>query len=169
VTQTHPAKIHLIAHSMGNVVLLDALEKIALSSNANATWPLAEIVLHAPDIDRDRFKQLMRATSGLGAKVTLYSSANDKALSFSSWLWGVVGGGGGTPIVVSGVETIDITAAGSSFLGLNHDVYVTNPTIFDDMRRMLERGIHPPNVRTQAFQSVTTDDGGTYWVFGQPH
>jgi esterase/lipase superfamily enzyme/Tfp pilus assembly protein PilF len=167
VTQTHAAKVHLIAHSMGNAVLLDALEKISMSSNANATWPLAEIVLHAPDVDRDRFNQLMKATRVLDAKVTLYSSANDKALSFSSWLWGVVGRAGGTPLVVRGVETIDITAAGSSFLGLNHDVYVTNPAIFDDMRLILERGTHPPDLRSHAFRPVPTDKG-TYWVFGQP-
>jgi esterase/lipase superfamily enzyme/tetratricopeptide (TPR) repeat protein len=168
VVGTGAKRIHLIAHSMGNQVLLDALEKIALSSaGSGRRWPLAEIVMHAPDVDRDRFNQLIKATRHLGMNVTLYASANDKALSVSSWISGLIGRAGALPVIVNGVETIDITAAGSSFLGLNHDVYVTNPKIFDDMRRLLEKGTHPPNVRTPDFRVVPTDKG-TYWVFGAP-
>ena len=68
------------------------------------------------------------------------------------------------PSVFSGIETIDTTAAGSSFLGLNHDLYVTNPVIFNDMRYMLKQGKHPPDQRSGAFQSTATP-AGTLWRY----
>ena len=55
VAETQPSKIHLIAHSMGNVVLLNALEKIKLSQGNQPNLRFAEIILHSPDVDRDRF------------------------------------------------------------------------------------------------------------------
>jgi len=166
VAETKATKIHLIAHSMGNVVLLDALEKIKFSSRDLSRWTFAEIVLHAPDVDKDRFRQLMKSIKGVGRNVTLYASANDWALGISGWVWGLVGRAGGIPSVVAGVETIDVTAAGSSLLGLNHDLYATNPTIFNDMRRLLEVSEHPPDKRSSAFQPTATQDG-TYWLYRQ--
>jgi len=166
VAETKGTKIHLIAHSMGNVVLLDALEKIKFSSRDLSRWTFAEIVLHAPDVDKDRFSQLMKSIKGVGRNVTLYASTSDWALGISGWVWGLVGRAGGIPSVVAGVETIDVTAAGSSLLGLNHDLYATNPTIFNDMRRLLEVSEHPPDKRSSAFQPTATQDG-TYWLYRQ--
>jgi esterase/lipase superfamily enzyme len=162
--ETQATKIHLIAHSMGNIVLLDALEKIKLSNGLQPRLRFAEIILHSPDVASDRFSQLMRAINGLGTSVTLYASTSDRALNISAWVWGVVGRAGAVPSVVKGVETIDVTAAGSSFLGLNHDLYATNPAIFNDMRLVLELGTHPPDKRSSSFEPTTTADG-TYWSY----
>jgi esterase/lipase superfamily enzyme/Tfp pilus assembly protein PilF len=164
VAETQPTKVHLIAHSMGNVVLLNALEKIKLSRGTQPSFPFSEIILHSPDVDSDRFGQLMKAIDGLGANVTLYASKNDRALGLSGWIWGVVGRAGAVPSVVPGVETIDVTAAGSSLLGLNHDLYATNPAIFNDMRLVLQLGKHPPDARSPSFEPTATDDG-TYWLY----
>ncbi len=164
IAETQPTKIHLIAHSMGNVVLLNALEKIKLSRVNQSNAPFSEIILHSPDVDSDRFGQLMKAINGLGANVTLYASTNDRALGLSGWIWGVVGRAGAVPSVVPGVETIDVTAAGSSLLGLNHDLYATNPAIFNDMRLVLQLGKHPPDARSSSFEPTATDDG-TYWLY----
>lgn len=166
VAETKATKVHLIAHSMGNVVLLDALEKIKFSSRDLSRWAFAEIVLHAPDVDKDRFRQLMKSIKGVGRSVTLYASARDWALGISGWVWGLVGRAGAIPSVVAGVETIDVTAAGSSLLGLDHDLYATNPTIFNDMRRLLELGEHPPDKRSPVFQPTATENG-TYWLYRQ--
>ena len=160
IVEAQATKVHLIAHSMGNVVLLGALEKIALSKDPNSRLTFSEIVLHSPDVDEDRFDQLMRELKDLGANFTLYASTSDRALSVSAWLWGVVGRAGAVPAVVPGVETIDVTEAGSSLLGLNHDLYATNPTIFNDMRLVLELGTHPPDKRSAVFEPLATEGGG---------
>src|SRR6266436_2600224 len=56
------ATIHLIAHSMGNRVLVAALHDIALQSQASdaaVRLPLFHhVVLTAPDIDADTFREL---------------------------------------------------------------------------------------------------------------
>ena len=116
--------------------------------------------MHSPDVAKDRFSQVMAEVSGLGSGATLYAASNDRAIGLSRWIWGERV----DPTVFSGVETIDTTAAGSSFLGLNHDLYVTNPVIFNDMRYMLKQGKHPPDQRSAAFQSTATPDG-TLWRY----
>ena len=162
VAQTGATKIHLIAHSMGSVVLLDMLEMIKVKRDASHTSgaAFAEIILHSPDVAKERFSQVMAAVSNLRSGATLYAASNDRAIGLSRWIWGERV----DPTVFPGVETIDTTAAGSSFLGLNHDLYVTNPVIFNDMRYMLKQGKHPPDQRSDAFQSTTTP-AGTLWRY----
>jgi esterase/lipase superfamily enzyme len=159
-------KVHLIAHSMGNVVLLSALEKIALRQGAGSRLKFSEIVMHSPDVDQDRFNQVIRVLKDLDANFTLYASTSDRALSVSGWLWGVVGRAGAVRAVVPGVETIDVTEAGSSFLGLNHDLYATNPTIFSDMRHVLQFGEHPPDKRSTVFEPRDSGEG-VYWHYSR--
>ena len=66
VAQTKATKIHLIAHSMGNGVLLDALEKIRLKSGSQSPLRFAEIIMHSPDVCSSLFRQLTTAIKGLG-------------------------------------------------------------------------------------------------------
>lgn len=162
VAETNATKIHLIAHSMGNGVLLDALDKIKLKSGPSSRLLFAEVILHSPDVASGRFRQVMTAIHGLGSGATLYASATDRALGLSAWLSGEKAGG--APSVFPGVETIDVTAAGTSFLGLNHDLYATSPAIFNDMRLLLEFGTRPPDKRSVSFQPTATPEG-TYWVY----
>src|SRR5262249_23880052 len=164
VAQTKVTKINLIAHSMGNVVLLNAVEKIKLDAASGSRLNVGEIILHAPDVDRDRYSQLVTKIRDIATGITLYSSACDRALGVSQWLLGFTPRAGGTNMVVRGTDTIDTTAAGSSFLGLNHDIYATNPTIFHDMRLLLDRRGHPPHNRSRLFQPQVTKEG-TYWVY----
>jgi len=143
-------------------VLLDALDKL---SGKRSNLRLAEIVMHSPDVGSNRFRQVMTAIKGIGAGETLYASTKDRALGLSGWISGEKAGG--TASVFPGVETIDVTAAGSSFLGLNHDIYAINPAIFNDMRLVLELGTHPPDKRSVLFQPAATHVG-TYWLYRPP-
>jgi len=165
VAETHATKIHLIAHSMGNTVLLDALNTMKRTSGDHAPWRFAEIIMHSPDVSNDRFGQVMTAIKGLGSGATLYASSNDRALGLSGWISGAKAGGDAA--IFAGVETIDVTAAGSSLLGFNHDTYATNAAIFNDMRVVLELGRHPPDKRSASFQPTITQ-GGTYWLYRRP-
>jgi esterase/lipase superfamily enzyme len=166
LAQTHATKIHLIAHSMGNTVLLDALDIIKRTSGNQSPLHFAEIILHSPDVCSDRFAQVMTAIKGIGAGATLYSSTQDRALGLSALI--SCEKAGATASVFTGVETIDVTAAGSSFLGLNHDIYVTNPAIFNDMRVVLELGNHPPDKRSPGLFQPKAAEGGMYWLYHRP-
>lgn len=166
-TQVGAKKLHVLAHSMGNKVLLDALKDSALKQTLSQLH-LGELVLASPDVERTRFAQLTTALQGLATKLTLYASHNDKALMASQHFWKNAPAGyvetGKTPVLVSNVESIDITAAGDTFFGLNHDVFATNPQITKDIRMIFERDKHPPNARGQDFES-RIDKKGEYWVY----
>jgi esterase/lipase superfamily enzyme len=169
VAETKAEKVHFIAHSMGNLVLLRALEKIG--SEAPALRPvIGEIIQAAPDVDTDVFKQMVERIKVRGANLTLYASASDKALWFSGWLRKGTRAGfisEKQPLIVAGVDTIDITRAGTGLFGLNHDVYSASPSIVADMRRIFEHSVRPPDKRTKEFEPVVSKEG-TYWRLRPP-
>jgi esterase/lipase superfamily enzyme len=159
-------RFHFLAHSMGNIVLLSALEKMALRGDAKPRLPVGEIVLAHPDVDQDRFRQLAKSIKALAPRMTLYTSRNDP-----TWVSKVVGGGsgraGGVRIIVPGVDTIDISGLGTSLWSTNHNVYASNPLLFGDMSRLIASGQRPPEQRTWFFEAVKTADG-MYWRYHTP-
>ena len=165
VAETKATKIHLIAHSMGNVVLTEALAQ--LDRDTVDRLKFGELILAAPDIDPARFTQVFQAMQTRGARGTVYASGADRALGLSGWLRGAARLGYITvdgPTLVSGVDTIDITDVGFSLFGLNHDVYAASPVIVGDMKRLLLAGERPPDKRSKALQLTTTKQG-TFWRY----
>jgi esterase/lipase superfamily enzyme len=162
VGATKPTKVHVIAHSMGNMVLLRALEKMSGDSTVSPL-PIGEIINAAPDVDPDLFAQFVKKTKGTGGNVTLYASASDRALWFSGWLRDRARAGyiKGLPAVITGSETIDITDAGTNVFALNHDIYASNPILVGDMRGILQ-GHRPPEKRTKELKRFDTEQG-PYW------
>ena len=70
--------IHIIAHSMGNRALLDILPALRQRFPEPGTWPLGEIVLIAPDYDRDIFiRDVADFLETIPSRKTLYVSAKD--------------------------------------------------------------------------------------------
>ena len=76
-------KIHVIAHSMGNRAVCDALRALSLSTPVGETVLLHHLVLAAPDIDADTFRELTDALRKMSGHITLYSSSADKAIKAS--------------------------------------------------------------------------------------
>ncbi|MBX9926363.1 MAG: alpha/beta hydrolase, partial [Hyphomicrobiaceae bacterium] len=86
VTQKTGVKnVHLIAHSMGNRVLMRALE-IAVSKGSPA-W-LSQVVMAAPDVDKQLFEQQAANVAGAARGLTLYASQSDNALFISRQIRG---------------------------------------------------------------------------------
>jgi esterase/lipase superfamily enzyme/tetratricopeptide (TPR) repeat protein len=170
VGATKVTKVHFVAHSMGNMVLLRALEQIAVAEGSVLRGAIGEIIHASPDVDPDLFKLIVTKLKTSGANVTLYASASDKALWLSSLLRDRPRAGyisGETPAIIAGVDTIDITSAGTGIFSLNHDVYSNSPTIVGDMRRIVEHGERPPDKRTKDFEMVQSKEG-TYWRLRLP-
>lgn len=179
VGETKVTKIHFIAHSMGNMVVLRALEEIVREGSTLGSV-IGEVVNAAPDVDPDVFAQMVRKIKARGANFTLYASRKDKALWLSSWMRDRPRAGyiKDIPLIVLDrarkatlVDTIDITEAGSSgwydLFGLDHDVYSSSPIVVADMRRIFERGERPPDVRTKEFRPVVLQQG-KYWRLVAP-
>lgn len=169
ISEIAPVRLHLIAHSMGNLVLLEAIDSISSKRMSMPHLRVGEVISAAPDVGVGRFKQIAPNIARLGAKLTLYASASDWALTISKAVWGGTPRAGLVaskegPLVVSGVDSIDVTAAGDNPLNLNHDVYAANGAITGDIHAILSTSLRPPSRRPGPFQSRQGTQGA-FWEF----
>jgi len=83
------AEISILAHSMGNVVAIEALRQMAIR-NRGVSPKIKDVMLAAPDIDVDVFRRAIAEIDAEGKTppVTLFVSQDDRALSFSRWVAG---------------------------------------------------------------------------------
>ncbi|MBA2126879.1 hypothetical protein DLM45_11710 [Hyphomicrobium methylovorum] len=167
VIQKSGAKsISLIAHSMGNELLLRVLERLRPEVPKGVV--ISQVILAAPDVDRDKFNIIAREITSFAKGVTLYAASNDRALGYSARFWGGVPRAGDVPksgpLIIPGVDTIDVTAVSTDALGLNHSGYAENPTLLDDVKALVEFGIRPPDKRIKNVLTVQSENG-TFWRF----
>jgi esterase/lipase superfamily enzyme len=145
VARSGAERIHLIAHSMGNRALIEALQTY-LSTRApeNRTHIFDQIVFTAPDVDREYFVNAIKSLGGAAARVTLYASDTDLALQSSQMLHDAPRAGlaGINIISLPGIDTIDMSAVPSDALG--HTYFAANTGAIYDLFRLLWRGDPPP-------------------------
>jgi esterase/lipase superfamily enzyme len=152
-------KIHIIAHSMGNRGLLRAMQRILAQVQAASEVPFGQIVLAAPDVDPDLFRNLAKAYHTLAERTTLYVSSKDKALSLSGIIHDYPRVGFFPPVtVVEGIDTIQVSKIDLTFLG--HGYFADARILLEDIRDLL---IHntPPNKRDGRLEPSTD---GNYWI-----
>ncbi len=166
--ETKAKKIHIIAHSMGTRPLLEALRTD--HGRTARQLRIGEVILAAPDIDADVFRDIAMTIAGAAQGMTLYASANDRALKASKAIAGGKPRAGDVPasgpVVTPGIETVDITEAGpDSIMGLNHTTYAERSHVLSDMWLLLKEGVHPPDKRFAVFREISQPSGGTYWKY----
>lgn len=158
--QSKADKIHLIAHSMGNIALSKALLRLA----SELPSPLFhEIILTAPDIDSDTFcNDIAPKMKRTANRVTLYASSNDKALKLSKSIHGSprAGESGADILVIPDVDTIDVSAVDTN-LGFGHSYYGGNRSVISDIFHLI-RGLLPDDRFGLSKKKRT---GLSYWVF----
>jgi esterase/lipase superfamily enzyme len=160
---TGASAINLVAHSMGNDPVIEVLREQAefLARGGQATdLKLNEIVLAAPDISRQVFEQFAtRFVSLAKGGVTLYASNNDRAMAASKSVAGGLVRAGDVPkqgiVIVSGVESIDISEASTGFFSTNHSTFADRAHLVSDMQLLFERAKdkHPPDIRFRVYQT----------------
>jgi esterase/lipase superfamily enzyme len=144
VAQSGAQRIHLIAHSMGNRALIEALQTyLAKRAPENRQHIFGQIVFTAPDVDRDYFTDAIQSLTGTAERVTLYASDNDYALRSSQFFHGAPRAGtAGDVIVLAGVDSIDMSSVPADALG--HSYFAANSGAIYDIFRLLWRGEPPP-------------------------
>ncbi len=138
-------RVHLIAHSMGNRALLDALPLyLAKRTPEKPGSRLGQIVFTAPDVDRDLFVDAIPGLAGAAERMTLYASDSDKALRTSELLHGAPRAGlAGTRLVtLAGLDSIDMSSIEADLMG--HSYFADNTGAMYDLFRLLWRGDPPP-------------------------
>jgi esterase/lipase superfamily enzyme len=145
VAQSGAERIHLIAHSMGNRALIEALQDYLSNREASRRQHIFDqIVFTAPDVDRDYFVDAIKSLSAAAARVTLYASDTDLALQSSQLLHDAPRAGlaGANIISMTGIDTIDMSEVPADSLG--HNYFAANSGAIYDLFRLLWRGDPPP-------------------------
>jgi esterase/lipase superfamily enzyme len=166
VRETGAKGVNVIAHSMGNLPLLNVLRDLGPSLPPGVR--LNEVILAAPDVDRDVFVNLASAVRGYGRGITLYCSANDRAMIVSRQVAGGVPRAGDVPpdgpVVVPGIDTIDVTETSTDLLALNHSLYAERSALLNDIGLLLQTGERPPDQRIPILQRVRSRRGD-FWRY----
>jgi esterase/lipase superfamily enzyme len=151
---------------MGNLPLLNVLRELGPSMPPGVH--LNEVILAAPDVDRDVFANLIGAIRGFGRGITLYCSANDRAMIVSRQVAGGVPRAGDVPpdgpVIAPDVDTIDVTETSTDLLALNHSLYAERSALLNDIALLLQTGERPPDKRIPILQRVRTLRGD-FWRY----
>lgn len=159
IKRTGKGRIDVVAHSLGARGIVQSLVRLATIEPGEPL--INELVLVAPDIDTDIFRQeLPRFQQSVG-RITLYLSENDKALLLSHEVHGYprLGEAGEYLTVLEGVETIDISDINPRRVS-GHLYHLFNPEVIADLDRLLnkkEAADHRPNLKK------ISKDGFFYW------
>ncbi len=148
-------RVNIIVHSMGNRLVLKGMAQLPLPANGK---PIANLALCAPDVSVSHFQKLAPAVVKQCNRVTLYASTSDSALIISKRVnQEQRAGDSHPPLVVEGIETIDVSAVDFNFMG--HSYYGSNVDVLSDLFRMIkqQRGLE-----TCAY--LTRHEAG-YWYF----
>ena len=154
-----PDRVDIIAHSMGNRALLGALRALDLPSDAD---PLRHLVMAAPDVDAETFREMSVEFKGRARRFTLYASSRDWALRCSRRWHGYprAGESGEALVVVRPVlDTVDASSVDTSLLG--HSYCGDNRSIVSDIVALFQHDDAPPR-----FGMIQREiAAGEYWVF----
>ncbi len=153
----------LIVHSMGNRALAAALNDLAQSPTVGG-MSFREIVLAAPDLDRDTFRdQIAPAFQRTDARVTLYASGRDEALKASKRLaaYPRAGDTDGGIVTVPGIESVDASAVDTSLLG--HSYFAEERPVLSDIKLVVQGHLGPDQRPTLGPSRLEPLSGGRYW------
>ena len=164
--ETGATSVSIIAHSMGNQLLLPVLRDLKRAAPPGVQ--ISQVILAAPDVDRDTFEFLAKEITGVSSGVTMLAAASDRALEVSRRFWGGVPRAGDVPssgpVVVAGIDTIDVTAISTELFSLNHSGYAQKAAILGDIQALIQSGLRPPEKRWPTLVRMPTDKGD-YWRF----
>jgi esterase/lipase superfamily enzyme/Leucine-rich repeat (LRR) protein len=164
--QANISNLYVVAHSLGNQIVVDALAdadrmdcfapRKTEPDAKQISHPLSEIIFAAPDVDKDVFIERTAQLKSIARGITLYASSADKALLTSAFKAQGPRAGyiySSEPLVIPGIETIDVTAVGEDMFALNHDT-LSKRDVIDDVGRLIVSGTHPPHIRSPQIRKV---------------
>lgn len=150
--------LHIIAHSMGNRVLLAALQWLV--DKERMPQAIDKIVCAAPDEDADDFRNAMEALRSVGRRRTLYASSKDKPMWLSEVAHGSRRAGRIPPVTpADGLDTVDASDLEATFLG--HSDFATQRPLLHDLFSLLKASLEPRD--RQGLEPVKTAAGAAYW------
>jgi len=132
-------RIHVVAHSIGTMLTMEALRQIYARQGVAAAERIASVVFASPDIDLDGFTSSVQRIGPLASKITVVTATNDRALAVSGWMAGGVtrvGAAEKAELKRLGLHVIDASAKGWGIV--NHDLFLSNAQVRKVIRRAVD-------------------------------
>ena len=132
--------IHIIAHSLGNRGFVNAFIDLLKNPDITSSWKFGEIVLAAPDLDRQIFERdIAPIITETSSRITLYVSGVDIPLLVSKAvnLYTRLGDISEEPVIIEGIETIDASHVVTLYSG--HTYYRESPMVMEDLYYLINQ------------------------------
>lgn len=129
-------EVTILAHSMGNWVTVEALRQMSIRDKGIHS-KIKNVMLAAPDIDVDVFRRQVAAIGDKRPPFYLFVSQDDKALAFSTRVWGNTARVGSvdpekepyrTMFAKERIKVFDLTKEKSAD-SLNHGKFANSPEV----------------------------------------
>ncbi len=143
VADSGARRIHLVAHSMGNRALTEALELFALRHKGEPP-AFDQVLFTAPDLDAGLFANMVETIRPAVTRMTLYTSKNDWALRVSNQLNGGApraGEGADGVLMPRVVDSIDMSVLGEDMLA--HSYFADDTSALTDILSLFWRDAPP--------------------------
>ena len=155
------AKLHVIAHSMGNRGFLRALQRIAGDAQTRGRIRFGQIILAAPDIDRDLFCDLAHLYREHADRATLYTSRADRPVHMSSTLHDAARAGYFMPYTVAaGVDTVEVPDFDIDLMG--HSYFAQAEALLHDIFDLIRHGSAP--AQRQRLKAMLAPEGAMWRI-----
>ncbi|PTM41625.1 esterase/lipase superfamily enzyme [Bosea sp. 124] len=166
-TETKTKRVHVIAHSMGNRVVVDALANYGKTTNPRK---INELIMASPDIDQDLFLGQISDLEKVTAGMTLYASSTDKAMIAARNVSKAPKAGDFNQNKIMELKTVDLidtSAIGEEMFGLNHTSFAERRSLINDIKLIIRRGLRPPNERLPEIRGMPPGVTGrpSFWRF----
>ena len=158
-------KLHVIAHSMGNRVLLRALHNLEHSGAETPNTQIDTVILAAADVDAMDFKLCRAALLKSSKRISYYFSASDGALALSRALHKTRPTGLNPVFDPPAIDTISAQGLTSIFNSLGHVYAMQSEKMLTDIQYSLA-GLTParrPPPKSQVVDS--SNQQNYYWRF----
>jgi esterase/lipase superfamily enzyme len=142
LSRTNANSFALLAHSMGNLLTVEAIREAKLQGVYNKNGKLKTVILASPDIDLDLFRQQVAAWPEDQRNFFVLISSDDKALAFSRKIAGGINRvGDATPdqLASTGVTVIDLSRIEDEN-SLNHSKFADSPQVVQLIGKRLNAG-----------------------------
>ena len=159
--QTGCQRVNVIAHSMGNRALLEAIERID-AKKLDQPKLIDSLVMAAPDVDLGEFSsRYLRPLQNVTKHTTLYFSDSDRALLLSARLHGAprLGLLRDHLQAFAGIDSVYVGEQAS--LSLGHSYYGDDPAVIEDLKTLLQEGRTADS--RELLRNATNSAGVSFW------
>ncbi len=177
IREIRPARLWLVANSMGGQVVADAFSLLYQDADlADAETEIEDVILTAPDVDHDEFdERFKQEINALTRHLTVYVSSNDRALLMSrivNWSRRLGESTLSPDMLEEAVKVMDLIDPDSELITLVdvtpvnrtrnfHNFSLETPEFFDDLYLRLTNDSTP---RSRMLYQFQTPDGAVYWI-----